>query len=1141
MSITDYISKTRFAFQNVHKSRLTVHELLENLKNDIDFLFVQENPFTFIRNVPSSNNEVGDPLIGPVHHRQWQCVEKTSIQASSQVAIYINKRFLENFQIFPNFSTNIDPNVLPVTLKHNIIGSCSFTVVNVYNPPKTQNSAVRALMDLLPHLPDALVIQGDFNLPSGIWDPSRNNSSPLSIELFNRLSDDDFGLCNDEGAPTWTNRRGSFSVLDLVFVKDSLVAMEPDIFVNLEGRGRSDHAILSLAFGTTEHWGRPYIPAGEEEEERFISDIAKSIHRRTNASTDDDVDQLVASIGDDILDSWNRNSKTPRIGSSSVTWWTADCQRAKDEYLASRTRDNQRAYDAATKKARADFFNRKIDLMTANDSPWEGVRWTKPRPLPKYSTIRNNGQPIEDVATLFDTMHEHFSTSTAAAGISWESIDQIPQLDPRSFPPISQKEIWDALRPTTNSSAPGPDHVTWQHIKLALSFPEVDEALAALYNKICFSGTWPTHFKDSFSVIIPKPNKPDYSIPKAYRPIALLNTLGKLLTKILANRLQHDTAEHGILHRDQFGGIQGHSTIDAGLVLADFISEHRERGWHTSTCAIDVAQFFPSLSHPVMGRILGRLGFSPVLVTLIGSYFQGRMTTYKWDSALSKKYPFSLGTPQGDCLSPILSALYISVAIRKVFPETMPPASTRCLFYVDDGVIITASPSLQTNIAVLRLYLLLLFQALADIGLQVETSKTELMHFFAFELTAARRLAIVQQPHLLFTWRQVDYDIPPSPRWRYLGFFFTPTLDFTYHVQFYTNKAFSTIRACAMLGNSVRGIGPRQRAHAYQACVLSVLTYGLALWYTTWGAGVIRLVKKMERVHSYALGWVIGAFRTSPVGSRELIAGIPPLKIILNMRLRGTTARLLSLGENHALYRTWTLRWLPKALSHTPPRRRARHLPTDNPLMRLSATSVKEQFFPHHPIARPGERVADIYADRILFDLSAPKRSSKFFDNWVHDFKKKIESLKRDNRSLIFTDGAYWSRSSRASYAFTAYHSSTWHDHYGWCTAGSSFDAEIAALEEAVQWAVTRQIPNPVFFIDNKSVLLSFLNLDAHSSQMASIRLNILLKDYLSASPNLTATFAYCPSHVGIFGNERADRLTKDGAAIGPTIPLRIL
>ncbi|KAF8678491.1 hypothetical protein AX14_004719 [Amanita brunnescens Koide BX004] len=1033
----------------------------------------------------------GDPLIGPVHHRQWQCVEKTHLQDTSQVAIYINKRFLNDFQVFPNFSPLLDPNVLVVTLKHNTIKSCSFSLINVYNPPKTRNSAVRSLIDFLPQLPDAMIIQGDFNLPAGIWDPNRNNSSPLSVDLFNHLSDCGFGLANDEGAPTWTNRRGSYSVLDLIFVNDSLAPLEPDVFVNMEGRGRSDHALLSLAFGTTEHWGRPYIPSGEEEEDRFVKDLSDSIRKRSLTLDRRSIEDTVQGIGEDILDSWNRNSKAPRINAGSVTWWTAECQRAKDDFLVMRTKANQKAYDAATKKARQEFFNRKIDLMTANDSPWEGVRWTKPRPPPKYSTILRDGQPINDVETLFDTMHSHFSTSAAAEHISWDAVNSIPQLEVRAFPLISQKEIWDALRPTSNSSAPGPDHVTWRHLKLAISFPETDVALARLFNEVCLTGTWPTHFKDSISVIIPKPNKPDYTIPKAYRPIALLNMLGKLLTKILANRLQHDAAEFNILHRDQFGGIQGHSTIDAGLVLADFISKHRERGWHASACAIDVAQFFPSLSHPVMSRILERLGFSPVIVALIESYFQGRSTSYKWDSATSRKYNFSLGTPQGDCLSPILSALYISVAIRRVFPEVMPPPTTRCLFYVDDGVIITASPSLQMNVAVLRLHLLLLLQALSDIGLQVEASKTELIHFFAFELTAARRLAIAHQPQLDFTWRTIRYVIQPAARWRYLGFFFTPTLDFSYHVQFYTNKAFSTIRACSMLGNSVRGIGPRQRAHAYQACVLSVLTYGLPLWYTMWGAGVIRLVKKMERVHSYALGWIIGAFRTSPVGSRELVAGVPPLKIILNMRLQGMTARLLSLGEHHSLHRAWTLRWLPTALSQVPPRRRARHLPTDNPLARLSAVSVREQFFPHHPAARPGTRISDIYANRIFLDFQ----------------------LIRDNRTVIFSDGAFWSKSSRASYAFSAHHNRSWHDVSGWCPAGSSFDAELAALEEALQWVVVRQIADPVFFVDNKSVLTSFLDLDTHSSQMASIRINLLLHDYLPAMPSSTISFAYCPSH----------------------------
>ncbi|KAF8669587.1 hypothetical protein AX14_006023 [Amanita brunnescens Koide BX004] len=218
------------------------------------------------------------------------------------------------------------------------------------------------------------------------------------------------------------------------------------------------------------------------------------------------------------------------------------------------------------------------------------------------------------------------------------------------------------------------------------------------------------------------------------------------------------------------------------------------------------------------------------------------------------------------------------------------------------------------------------------------------------------------------------------------------------------------------------------------------------------------------------------------------------------------------------------MRWLPTALSHVTPRHQARHLPTDNPLTRLSATAVREQFSPHHPIARPGERI----------------RSSKFFDGWVRDFKKKIEDLKAEGRTLVFTDGAYWAKSSHASYAFTVHRTHGWDDHYGWCPAGSSFDSEIAALEEAVQWVIINNVQSPIFFIDNKSVLTSFLNLDSHSSQIASIRINMILKDHLSTTDNIFS-FAYCPSHVGIEGNERADELTKQGAALGPTTPLRIL
>jgi hypothetical protein len=55
-------------------------------------------------------------------------------------------------------------------------------------------------------------------------------------------------------------------------------------------------------------------------------------------------------------------------------------------------------------------------------------------------------------------------------------------------------------------------------------------------------------------VVIPNPNKPDYSTLKAYRPIALLNCLGKSLEKLMATHLGQLAESHNILHVDQIGG-----------------------------------------------------------------------------------------------------------------------------------------------------------------------------------------------------------------------------------------------------------------------------------------------------------------------------------------------------------------------------------------------------------------------------------------------------------------------------------------------------------------------------------------------------------------------------------------------------------
>ncbi|KAF8712420.1 hypothetical protein AX14_013115 [Amanita brunnescens Koide BX004] len=478
---------------------------------------------------------------------------------------------------------------------------------------------------------------------------------------------------------------------------------------------------------------------------------------------------------------------------------------------------------------------------------------------------------------------------------------------------------------------------------------------------------------------------------------------------------------------------------------------------------------------------------------------------------------------------------------KAIFPHVFPPRPVRCLFFVDDGVLYTASSSLARNVRILSSTLLQLLTTIGFLGLQIEPSKTELIHFPAFQLSAlTRTLARVHQPPLTFSWNGSTVVTKPAEVWRYLGFFFTPTLDWSYHIQFYTNKAFSSVRACAMLGNSIRGIGPKQRSLAYQGCVLPILTYGSALWYAPGGVGVSRHVRRMDRVHSFALNWITGTFRTTPLGARGVVAGIPPLRIILDLRFHGLKARLTTLGDYHVIHSSRSQRWINPRIASIKPKTRSRHLPNDNPLARLTTNEVREQFFPFHPTARPGARLLDIYSDRITIDAYSPKKNSSLFKAWLQDLAKSILTLHSSGRHVIYTDGAYWNKNARGAHSFTAFHGGTWQDFSGWCPAGSSFDSEIVAIETAIQWACIQRLPDPVFFVDNKAALTTFLDTRVRSSQTSCIRINEILRDYL-ASSNFSIDLRYCPSHSSVEGNERADRLTKQGAAIAPLSPPRIL
>ena len=56
-----------------------------------------------------------------------------------------------------------------------------------------------------------------------------------------------------------------------------------------------------------------------------------------------------------------------------------------------------------------------------------------------------------------------------------------------------------------------------------------NEEIFLILHKAAEVGYHPEMFRHSICVVLRKPKKPDYTLPKAYRPIQLLEVLGKAL------------------------------------------------------------------------------------------------------------------------------------------------------------------------------------------------------------------------------------------------------------------------------------------------------------------------------------------------------------------------------------------------------------------------------------------------------------------------------------------------------------------------------------------------------------------------------------------------------------------------------------
>jgi len=112
---------------------------------------------------------------------------------------------------------------------------------------------------------------------------------------------------------------------------------------------------------------------------------------------------------------------------------------------------------------------------------------------------------------------------------------------------------------------PGPDKLSWRHLKSIIKDKIYLKEIINITNTCFELGHWSSHFKTSTTIVIPKPNKESYDSLKSFGPIVLLNTLGKLIEKVIGEHFQFHAISNNFIYQSQLGGLKHRLISNTGI------------------------------------------------------------------------------------------------------------------------------------------------------------------------------------------------------------------------------------------------------------------------------------------------------------------------------------------------------------------------------------------------------------------------------------------------------------------------------------------------------------------------------------------------------------------------------------------------
>ena len=225
---------------------------------------------------------------------------------------------------------------------------------------------------------------------------------------------------------------------------------------------------------------------------------------------------------------------------------------------------------------------------------------------------------------------------------------------------ISIDEIKRSLIKMNNNKSPGPDGISVEFYKLFWNTISKD------LHEVFISGLEDhqlayTQYLATIVLLYKKGPRPDI---KNWRPISLLNTDYKLLSKVFAERLKKVLPE--IIHSDQKGCVSGRYMGENIRLIDDLLFEMENQNPDSVILQLDQEKAFDRVEWSWLFEVLRHYNFGDIFIENLKTLYKSAKVSIMTNGYQSEYFDISRGIRQGDSLSALLYIIQFEPLMAKI-------------------------------------------------------------------------------------------------------------------------------------------------------------------------------------------------------------------------------------------------------------------------------------------------------------------------------------------------------------------------------------------------------------------------------------------------------------------------------------------